>query len=110
MEVIEVLEDGDDQVGFTGIMLRIPTRLTISKIVEQFSQAVSPRIHFQVHYHQTYQVPVLYFFLRDMPGCRQIIDQVYQYVVDDQWKSTVREVGVIGGISQTVSFAVSDRL
>ncbi|KAB8256256.1 autophagy-related protein Atg10 [Aspergillus pseudonomiae] len=48
----------------------------------------------------TYQVPVLYFTLRraNHPGPLGI-DEVYQYLVPDQYRKELQDVGVMGGIS-----------
>ncbi|KAB8230666.1 autophagy-related protein Atg10 [Aspergillus alliaceus] len=48
----------------------------------------------------TYQVPVLYFTLRrdGHPGPLGL-DEVYQYLVPDQYKRELQHVGVMGGIS-----------
>ncbi|KAE8376841.1 autophagy-related protein Atg10 [Aspergillus bertholletiae] len=48
----------------------------------------------------TYQVPVLYFTLRQdsHPGPLGI-DEVYQYLVPDQYRKELQNVGVMGGIS-----------
>ncbi|PWY76173.1 autophagy-related protein Atg10 [Aspergillus heteromorphus CBS 117.55] len=48
----------------------------------------------------TYQVPVLYFQLReDNQPAPLEIDTVYQYLVPDQYKKELRNVGIMGGIS-----------
>lgn len=48
----------------------------------------------------TYQVPVLYFTLRwhNLQGPLGL-DAVYQYVVPEQYRKQLKEVGVMGGIS-----------
>ncbi|KAL4808567.1 hypothetical protein BDV18DRAFT_101764 [Aspergillus unguis] len=46
----------------------------------------------------TYQVPVLYFTLKR--GNKPLgIDEVYDYLVPDQYRDSIRSVGIMGGIS-----------
>ncbi|KAE8350175.1 autophagy-related protein Atg10 [Aspergillus coremiiformis] len=48
----------------------------------------------------TYQVPVLYFTLRRGSHPRPLgIDEVYQYLVPDQYTKELQDVGVMGGIT-----------
>lgn len=61
-----------------------------------------------VEYHillsQTYRVPALYFFLRNLPVLGpKGIDAVYEYLVPHQFRSELRTVGVVGAISIGVS-------
>ncbi|KAL4737473.1 hypothetical protein BDV11DRAFT_206746 [Aspergillus similis] len=46
----------------------------------------------------TYQVPVLYFVLR-RTGKPLGLDEVYNYLVPDQCKRNIRNMGIMGGIS-----------
>ena len=71
------------------------------------------QIDYDIVLSPTYQVPVLYFMLRwhnhqDPVG----LDAVYQYVVPEQYKQQLQNVGVMGGISfgvgaQMFSFSLS---
>jgi ubiquitin-like-conjugating enzyme ATG10 len=61
-----------------------------------------------VEYHillsQTYRVPVLYFFLRNLPVMGpKGINAVYEFLVPHQFRSELRAVGVVGAISIGVS-------
>ncbi|KAK6838313.1 hypothetical protein RU639_000918 [Aspergillus parasiticus] len=62
----------------------------------------SNRLHIEhdIILSPTYQVPVLYFTLRrdSHPGPLGI-DEVYQYLVPDQYRRELQNVGVMGGIS-----------
>ena len=50
----------------------------------------------------TYQVPVLYFGLRSHNHGPLGLDDVYQYVVPEQYRQELKSVGVMGGISMGV--------
>ncbi|PWY76358.1 autophagy-related protein Atg10 [Aspergillus sclerotioniger CBS 115572] len=71
---------------------------------EALIRAPEPSICLQVIYDvllsPTYQVPVLYFQLRQdsHPGPLGI-DVVYQYLVPDQYRKELESVGIMGGIS-----------
>ncbi|KAB8070683.1 autophagy-related protein Atg10 [Aspergillus leporis] len=71
---------------------------------EALIRATDPPACLQIEYSivlsATYQVPVLYFTLRrdNHPGPLGI-DEVYQYLVPDQYRSELDNVGVMGGIS-----------
>lgn len=69
------------------------------------SQRTSVSDNIYVDYHilhsPTYRVPILYFQLRNLPSGLDVhsIDAVYEYLVPEQFKSELRDVGVMGGIS-----------
>jgi Autophagocytosis associated protein, active-site domain len=67
-------------------------------------QAQQPYVVYETHLHPTYQTPVLWFSLHDLPSCEVALDieTVYRYLVPDQYKDHLRTVGVIGGISAAV--------
>ncbi|RAK98338.1 ATG3/ATG10 family protein [Aspergillus ibericus CBS 121593] len=71
---------------------------------EALIRAPGPSVSLQVVYDvllsPTYQVPVLYFQLRQdsYPGPLGI-DAVYQYLVPDQYRKELQSVGIMGGIS-----------
>ncbi|KAL4985050.1 hypothetical protein BDW68DRAFT_189980 [Aspergillus falconensis] len=56
------------------------------------------QVDYDILLSPTYQVPVLYFFLRraDKPLG---IDEVYDYLVPDQHRKNIQNVGIMGGIS-----------
>ncbi|KAE8147034.1 autophagy-related protein Atg10 [Aspergillus avenaceus] len=62
--------------------------------------SVCLQIDYDIIWSPTYQTPVLYFLLRhsNHPGPLGI-DEVYQYLVPDQYKRELQNVGVMGGIS-----------
>lgn len=58
------------------------------------------QIDYDVVLSPTYQVPVLYFVLRWHNHQGPVgLDAVYQYVVPEQYKQQLQNVGVMGGIS-----------
>ncbi|KAL2007112.1 hypothetical protein VTN00DRAFT_8550 [Thermoascus crustaceus] len=63
-----------------------------------------PGFRFEVEYDiilsPTYRVPVLYFVLRNAPREGPAgMEAVYQYLVPHQYKTELKSVGVMGGIS-----------
>ncbi|KAJ5834293.1 hypothetical protein N7447_000319 [Penicillium robsamsonii] len=58
----------------------------------------SLQIDYDILLSPTYQVPVLYFGLRWDNGPLGL-DQVYQYIVPEQYRQELKSVGVMGGIS-----------
>lgn len=67
-------------------------------------QADQPYVVYEIYLHPTYQTPVLWFALHDLPPCDSAFDIeiVYRYLVPDQYKNHLRTIGVIGGISAAV--------
>jgi ubiquitin-like-conjugating enzyme ATG10 len=63
-------------------------------------------VKYEIHLHPTYQAPCLWFSLHDLPADELAfnIDTVFRRLVPEQFKSTLRSVGLIGGISVDVSF------
>jgi ubiquitin-like-conjugating enzyme ATG10 len=63
---------------------------------------------YEIHLHPTYQVPALWFTLHDLPNGERGFDleAVYRYLVPSEYKSRMREMGVVGGISAAVSFVL----
>ncbi|KAM5484184.1 hypothetical protein McanCB56680_002793 [Microsporum canis] len=60
-------------------------------------------VEYNIILSPTYQVPVLYFFLRDGPPCRpNELERMYNMLVPAQFRSELREIGVMGGISITL--------
>ncbi|XTI86692.1 hypothetical protein V2W45_1341577 [Cenococcum geophilum] len=79
-------------IGFTlqeALQLRVPAN---HGLMVEYDIVLSP----------TYQVPVLYFRIRDA-GCAlpPSIDTLYRYVIPKQFKSQVESFGIIGGITMT---------
>jgi len=62
-------------------------------------------VEYDIVLSPTYQVPVLYFRIRDA-GCALplSIDTLYRYVIPEQFKSQVESFGIIGGITMTVCY------
>lgn len=60
---------------------------------------------YEVHLNPTYRVPTLWFNMKNLPnGAPEMdLDSVYHYLVPDFLKAQLRDVGVMGGISATVS-------
>jgi hypothetical protein len=69
----------------------------------------TPSIIYEIHLSQTYQVPVLYLYLINMPkppdGQRSasMLEQIYKFVVPETCKDMIGGIGVMGGLSFTVS-------
>lgn len=63
----------------------------------------TPSVEYNILLSPTYRVPVLYFFLRNLPANGlQGVEAVHEYLVPKQLKSGMRNVGVMGGISMSV--------
>ncbi|KAJ5860590.1 Autophagy-related protein 3 [Penicillium soppii] len=59
----------------------------------------SLQVDYDIVWSPTYQVPVLYFGLRSHSHGPLGLDEVYQYVVPEQYRQQLKNVGVMGGIS-----------
>ncbi|KAK2871924.1 hypothetical protein FQN49_002701 [Arthroderma sp. PD_2] len=87
---LETENEEDAEIDDPEALVRQPA--SIQKYEVEYNITLSP----------TYQVPVLYFFLRDGPSCRpNELDRVYDLLIPAQFRSELREVGVMGGISIT---------
>lgn len=64
-------------------------------------------VEYNVLLSQTYQVPVLYFSLRNHAAAAGGLDAVYNHLVPAQFKTELQGVGVMGGISVGVRFFFS---
>ena len=63
-----------------------------------------PSVEYHVIHSTSYQVPVLYFFLHNLPTqVPQNIDAVYEYIVPKLHHEALRGLGVLGGIGMIVS-------
>lgn len=60
-------------------------------------------IEYEILLSSTYQVPVLYFTLHRNDQGPIGLDGVYQYLVPESYKTQLKSVGVMGGISFGVS-------
>ncbi|KAL2003451.1 hypothetical protein VTN02DRAFT_3762 [Thermoascus thermophilus] len=74
---------------------------------EALVRGPDPDFRFEVEYDiilsPTYRVPVLYFVLRNAPREGPAgIEAVYRYLVPHQYKTELKSVGVMGGISMGV--------
>ena len=62
-------------------------------------------VEYDIVLSPTYQVPVLYFRIRDARcALPPSIDTLYRYVIPEQFKSQVESFGIIGGITMTVCY------
>ncbi|KAL9127005.1 MAG: hypothetical protein Q9217_004040 [Psora testacea] len=59
----------------------------------------SPSVEYHIIHSTSYQVPVLYFFVHDLP-CQspKDIDTIYEYLVPKQHREALRGLGILGGI------------
>lgn len=70
-----------------------------------------PYVQYEIHLHETYRVPTLWFSLHNLPGGEASLDieSVYRHLVPDILKDSLRSIGVMGGISAAVRFTLSAR-
>ena len=99
-----------DEVQHEAITEQLRIRRLISFAVQEALQLRVPANHglmveYDIVLSPTYQVPVLYFRIRDA-GCTfpPSINTLYQYVIPEQFKSQVESFGIIGGITMTVCY------
>ncbi|KAG0034287.1 hypothetical protein BGZ81_005391 [Podila clonocystis] len=58
-------------------------------------------VSYHIVFSPSYQVPVLYFNAFTSDGTTPVgLDQIYQSLVPHEWRDTVRNAGLSGGISQ----------
>ncbi|KAL3457776.1 hypothetical protein BJX64DRAFT_292821 [Aspergillus heterothallicus] len=67
-------------------------------LARKFDTYDSLQVDYDIVLSATYQVPVLYFVLRH-EGKLLGIDEVYRYLVPNQYRENVKGVGIMGGIS-----------
>ena len=82
-----------------------PTIAGTGDVPPQYSlYSQQPYVTYEIHLHPTYKLPTLWFTLHDLQNAESPldIDSVYRYLVPEQYKSQLRAVGVIGGISAAV--------
>lgn len=66
--------------------------------------ARSPRVEFSIVLSPVYCVPVLYFSLHDVPASSHAsVEQIQDLLVPPHFSAQIKSVGVMGGISMTVS-------
>ncbi|KAK2768827.1 hypothetical protein FQN54_000687 [Arachnomyces sp. PD_36] len=69
-------------------------------LAPQLCSSLQVEVEYNIIRSTTYQVPVLYFFLRSIPPHGpQGIQAVYRYLVPSQLRTVLGSVGVMGGIS-----------
>ncbi len=68
-----------------------------------------PYVTYEIHLHPTYALPTLWFTLHDLPNGENAfdLDAVYRYLVPEEYKNRLRQVGIMGGISAAVSCPLS---
>lgn len=64
-----------------------------------------PYVIYEIHLHPTYRMPTLWFTLHELPVGEPAFDinSVYRNLVPEEYKSQLRALGVMGGISAAVS-------
>lgn len=69
------------------------------------SHAPQVVIEYDIILSPSYQVPVLYFSIRD-PGFKfpPTMENLYQHIIPPTYKDEARSAGIIGGITITVWF------
>lgn len=62
-------------------------------------------VQYEIHLHPTYRAPCLWFSLHNLPAGEPglDVDTVFRRLVPDQFKDSLRRMGVVGGISADVS-------
>lgn len=80
-------------------------RLSMQEALPHNRSAVRPpQVEYSVVLSPVYRVPVLYFSLRDVPaGSNASVENVQDLIVPPRFVAQIRSVGVMGGISMTVS-------
>ncbi|KAF9886195.1 hypothetical protein FE257_011918 [Aspergillus nanangensis] len=69
-------------------------------LVRTSNPGVGLQVDYDIILSPTYQVPVLYFILRQADNPIPLgIDAIYQYLVPDQYREELESVGVMGGVS-----------
>ncbi|KAF7877489.1 hypothetical protein EAF04_001166 [Stromatinia cepivora] len=75
---------------------------TRSDTIPQYSlYSHQPYVTYEIHLHPTYRMPTLWFMLHHLPMDEPAFDinSVYRYLVPEEYKSQLRAIGVMGGIS-----------
>jgi len=106
MEMDMMDEDTDEVSGDSYVadtILMIPQEALNPPPYSEYAH--QPWVKYEIHLHQTYQTPCLWFELRDLPMGESPLDleAVYRFLVPDEQKARLRALGVNGGISLGVS-------
>ncbi|KAL4812226.1 hypothetical protein BDW67DRAFT_129299 [Aspergillus spinulosporus] len=78
--------------------LQLETWEEDSEALIRTSNSSELQVDYDILLSPTYQVPVLYFVLRRADKSLGL-DEVYHYLVPDQCRRTIRNMGIMGGIS-----------
>ncbi|PGG96632.1 hypothetical protein AJ79_09505 [Helicocarpus griseus UAMH5409] len=87
--------------GITGI---VPFDDDPEELIRQPCYNSKLTVEYNILLSPTYQVPILYFFLRNnnnpsVKGPEGLLDVVYKHLVPAQYRSELRDVGIMGGLS-----------
>ncbi|KAA8576581.1 hypothetical protein EYC84_006682 [Monilinia fructicola] len=96
-EVDMMDEDGDDEA-----LCLNKSSTTNGDTLPQYSlYSHQPYVSYEIHLHPTYRMPTLWFTLHDLPMGEPTFDinSVYRHLVPEEYKSQLRAIGVMGGIS-----------
>ncbi|KAB8302696.1 hypothetical protein EYC80_006058 [Monilinia laxa] len=96
-EVDMMGEDGDDEA-----LCLNRSSTTNGDTLPQYSlYSHQPYVTYEIHLHPTYRMPTLWFSLHDLPMGEPAFDinSVYRHLVPEEYKSQLRAIGVMGGIS-----------
>ena len=101
-DVENELTDLEDDVGVPFASSR-KFLTQLQSILRRLVQTPTVTADFSIILSPTYQVPVLWIILPDLPrDGPQGVDAVYHYFVPPTSKAQVKDIGVIGGISIAV--------
>lgn len=71
----------------------------------------SPYIEYNIIFSPVYCVPVLYFFLHNLPsGTVPGLKTAHDLLVPEHFRDTIKEMGVMGGISMSVGQAHGQKI
>ncbi|KAF9928901.1 hypothetical protein FBU30_002043 [Linnemannia zychae] len=57
-------------------------------------------VNYHIVFSPSYQVPILYFNAYRPDGAAITLEEIYESLVPEEWRSTIRNAGLNGGISQ----------
>jgi hypothetical protein len=78
----------------------------MSQAAIHHQESPNPLIEYHIILSPIYRVPVLYFFLHNLPdGTVSGPETAYNLLVPEQFRATIKEMGVMGGISMSVGQA-----
>ncbi|QSZ30126.1 hypothetical protein DSL72_004646 [Monilinia vaccinii-corymbosi] len=97
VDMMDEDEDEDDEA------LRLNKSSTaVSGTLPQYSLCShQPYVIYEIHLHPTYRIPTLWFTLHDLSMDEPAFDinSVYRHLVPEEYKTQLRAIGVVGGIS-----------